>query len=194
MKLVLASGSPRRRQLLETAGIPIHSIHPANIVEQQNTNESPLAYCTRLAKEKAHTVATNDHWTLAADTIVCMNDLVFEKPRDDKHALEMLTQLSTDWHSVITCWHLVGKEPDNGCIEMNSHSISWVKFRPLSQIEIENYIKTGETKDKAGAYGIQGLGATLIEEIKGSYSNIVGLPLREVLAALAKANIYPERK
>ena len=143
MKLVLASGSPRRRQLLTTTGISIHAIRPANILEKQNPNESPLEYCVRLAKEKAHAVAAENVWTLAADTIVCMNDVVFEKPNDDNHALEMLTELATDWHSVITCWHLLGKPPNAQCIEMYSHSISWVKFRPLTQIEIEN-IDEGE--------------------------------------------------
>ena len=192
MNLILASSSPRRRQLLETVGIPIFSVRPANIIEKPLKGELPHIYCIRLAKEKCETVSEIGFCTLAADTIVCKDVAVFEKPLDDEDAYRMLKNLSNGWHSVISAWHFIAKPENNTIIVRAGHSISKVLFRPLTDTEIYNYIKTGEPKDKAGSYGIQGLGAVLVKEISGSYSNIVGLPLQQVLTALHEVGIHPE--
>ena len=146
MNLILASGSPRRKLLLETVGIPIFSIQPANIREQRSPSESPLEYCVRLAKEKAYTVAQPGCWTLAADTIVCQNNSVFEKPLNKADAFRMLKHLSNGWHSVISAWHLVGYKNSNSTTEKNGYTVSQVRFRSLSDVEITNYINTNEHK------------------------------------------------
>ena len=186
MKLLLASGSPRRYQLLTTCGIVVSEVRPPHIVEQRQPSESPLQYCQRLAYEKAHAINAPEHCILAADTIVCLEEQIFEKPTDNAHAQQILTLLSNRWHSVHTAWYLRGRKHVGGL------STSRVKFRKLSAPEINSYIQTGEGKDKAGSYGIQGLGAALIDSIEGCYSTIVGLPVSEVLQALAKEDIYPQ--
>ena len=185
MKLLLASGSPRRRQLLATCGIPIAEICPSQIPEVRDPHESPEQYCQRLAFEKAHAIDRPNHCILAADTIVSRADQIFEKPIDQQHAIDMLQQLTNGWHNVYTAWYLRGRRNQHGI------SCSQVCFRDLRLAEIQSYVQTGEGTDKAGGYGIQGLGAALIDRIKGSYSNVVGLPMIEVLAALAQEGIVP---
>ncbi len=187
MKFILASGSPRRKQLLQTCGIQIDFIIPARIPEQIRSGEEPLAYCMRLAKEKSAAVFKEDRCVLAADTIVCTETEVFEKPENDEDAFRILSSLSGKWHRVITAWEL--KTPTE---IRNGASVSKVLFRNLKPVEIRSYIRTGEGNDKAGSYGIQGLGAALISEISGSYSNIVGLPMTQVMAALEWAGIHPK--
>lgn len=183
MKLILASGSPRRKDLLRAVGIPIFKIAPANIPEMREETESPLAYCQRLAREKSTTNYFEQALILAADTIVAKEDQVFEKPRNDEHALETLLALQNCWHEVITAWALF--DTSNQKLHQG-HAISKVRFRPLSQTECLSYIATGEGNDKAGAYGIQGLGSALIDTIEGSYSNIVGLPMEQIVPLLHK--------
>ena len=144
-----------------------------------------------MAKEKAESSSILGFCSLGADTIVCKDEKIYEKPKADTSAIKTLTELSGSWHRVISAWHMISNS--NGTkTEYCGHCISHVLFRDLTPIEIQNYVKTGEGRDKAGSYGIQGLGASLIKEIKGSYSNIVGLPLEEVLNGLSKLNIYPE--
>lgn len=181
MPLILASGSPRRRELLENAAVPLASVRSPDILEQRNRDESPLEYCCRLAREKSHAISEPGLWVLAADTIVLRDEQVFEKPRDASDALRMLTVLAEAPHQVISAWCLRNCD-DNHIIE--GHSISTVRFRDVRTNELRAYVASGECFDKAGAYGIQGLGAVLIDEIEGSYSNIVGLPLQPVLDAL----------
>jgi septum formation protein len=184
MPLILASGSPRRKQLLECAAVLIDSVQPSKIPEERLQNERPVEYCNRLAFEKAKAINEPGYWVLAADTIVTFNNQVFEKPIDTNDAFRILHTLSNQWHEVISSWCLRydGKNDQEKII--SGYSTSSVLFRNLSTEEIWAYINTGECNDKAGAYGIQGLGACLVEEIKGSYSNIVGLPLTPVMEAL----------
>ena len=149
-------------------------------------DEPPLHYCKRLAVEKGYRM--EGAVVLSADTIVCLAENVFEKPKNDEHAFDILRILSGKWHEVISAWSLC--TPSHRTV---GHCISKVRFRPLSDIEIHSYIATGEGRDKAGGYGIQGKGAALIDRIEGSYSNIVGLPLAEVLDGLEKWGIRPEQ-
>ena len=183
MKLILASGSPRRKDLLTAVGVPIAGISPANIPEQREASESPLSYCIRLAIEKSKAQSFPNSIVLAADTIVCMQDSVFEKPRDDEHALSMLMSMQGEWHNVITAWAISNCETKE---LFHGHAISQVRFRILNEQECLAYIDTQEGKDKAGGYGIQGLGSALVATIKGSYSNIVGLPMEDVIPQLRK--------
>ena len=189
MGLILASGSPRRKELLTTCGIALKAIVPSSVEEQRENHESPEEYCSRLAEEKARAVALScslqhpNDWVLAADTVVSIGNNIYEKPFDDRDAFNMLKALSTDWHEVRSGWFLLradGAKQDHGL------SLSRVRFRPLTDAELYAYIRTGEGRDKAGGYGIQGLGAALVEEIRGSYSNIVGLPVHNVVSALKK--------
>lgn len=190
MALILASGSPRRRDLLQYSAISIAEIRPSCIPEEREEGEGALDYCRRLALEKARAVSEAGYWILAADTIVCLGELVFEKPVDRADALRIISSLSGKWHQVISAWTL-RYCPKDGEIEkeISGFAISDVQFRVLKQKEIEAYVDSGESMDKAGGYGIQGLGACLVSEIKGSYSNIVGLPLEQVLRALEKEEV-----
>lgn len=191
MGLILASGSPRRKELLECSAVPLLAVEPANVLEVRNPDEEPLVYCQRLAHDKALDSTAEGHWVLAADTIVVDGDRVLEKPADVDQAFAMLQHLSSiGWHEVISAWALryIAREGESE-LWIRGHSISKVRFRDLTAREINAYISTGEPFDKAGGYGIQGKGASLVQEIEGSYSNIVGLPLAEVLEALRKVQV-----
>ena len=186
MGLILASGSPRRRELLECSAVRLLAVEPANIPEVRSPGEEPIAYCRRLAHQKALVSTRSGHWVLAADTIVVDGADIFEKPADAKSAFDMLKHISmVGWHDVVSAWALrYVPLNDEEEIWVEGYSISKVRFRSLLDAEIQAYIATGEPFDKAGGYGIQGKGAALVQDIQGSYSNIVGLPLAEVLAAL----------
>ena len=191
MGLILASGSPRRKELLECSAVPLLAVEPANIPEVRSPEEEPISYCERLAHEKASESTAKGHWVLAADTIVVDQNDIFEKPSDADHAFLMLKHLAgVGWHDVVSAWAL-RYVPLEGEIEqwVKGHNVSKVRFRILTDPEIRAYIATGEPFDKAGAYGIQGKGAALVQEIQGSYSNIVGLPLAEVMVALREKGI-----
>ena len=186
MKFILASGSPRRKALLTTLGVDIDLVSPSNILEERQENESPLVYCQRLSKEKSTAQFFENSLILAADTIVAKDNMVFEKPVDNADAMRILQTIQGTWHEVITAWSIY----DTQSREMHSgHSISRVLFRSLSKKECSSYIRTGEGSDKAGAYGIQGLGAALVSTIEGSYSNIVGLPIEQIVPILRKYNL-----
>ena len=184
MSLVLASGSPRRRMLLSTSGIPLAAIQPADLPEVRQPGEAPIAFARRLAAEKAAAVSDGARWVLSADTVVHIDDDIFDKPTDDVDAASILHRLSDRWHLVTTAWCLCRGEQSR-----LEHTTTRVRFRRLTPAEIACYIATGEGRDKAGAYGIQGIGAVLVQELEGSYTNVVGLPLAEVLAALADVGI-----
>ena len=186
MKFILASGSPRRKALLTTIGVRIHQISPANIVEQRQPDELPLAYCKRLANEKSTAQPFDNALVLAADTIVAKENMVFEKPTDTKDAMRILQTLQGTRHEVITAWSLYNT--NTRTIQCN-HAVSRVLFRPLTDNECISYIQTGEGIDKAGGYGIQGVGAALVSTIEGSYSNIVGLPIEQLAPVLQQHNI-----
>jgi|ERR1700752_2859904 len=174
-KLILASGSPRRRELLTIAGWPFEVI-VAGVDESLKPNEDAENYVTRLAKAKAEAVASQLHegLVLGADTTVVIDDEILGKPKDQDDAARMLRLLNGKWHAVLTGVALVrvGSEALVDCERTR------VKFAEMSDKEIQWYLSTGEPEDKAGAYAIQGKGSRFIEEIEGDYFNIVGLPIR----------------
>lgn len=177
IKVILASGSPRRRQLLDLIGIE-HEVSPSNIDEKMRPRETPRRYAERLAREKASAVATRNPETLtiAADTIVVVNRRVLEKPLDDDDARRMLSMLSGREHTVITAVAVARGRKLRSAVEEVK-----VKFRRLREDEIDAYVATGEPMDKAGAYGIQGYGATIVECVDGDYFAVMGLPLARLV-------------
>lgn len=193
--LVLASASPRRRELLREARIEFEVI-PAWVDESLRDGEEPLEYAYRLAREKASRVAErNPHrWVLGADTIVVLStdvntgQRVLGKPETEAEAIEMLQALSGKRHEVTTACALAMTQAEGSSparIE-SFHVTSEVWFRSLAEEEIRAYVRTGEPMDKAGAYAIQGGAANFVEKFHGSWSNIVGLPVEELLVLLAR--------
>ena len=180
--LVLASASPRRRELLAQAGFSF-TVRPAHIPEDPFPNEDPIAYVTRLAREKAEAVFRElDDPTaivLGADTTVTVDKTILGKPADAADAALMLRMLSGRSHRVITGIALVTADSVEVAAEVTA-----VRFRSLSDEEISAYIATGEPMDKAGAYAIQGRAARWIPRIEGCYFNVVGLPLALVSCLL----------
>ncbi|HEY9855392.1 MAG TPA: Maf family protein [Stenomitos sp.] len=181
--VVLASGSPRRAELLTQVGIPF-IVDPSGADETPEPDWDPVECATRLAARKAMDVA-NRHpeadVILGADTIVVVDDAIFGKPRDAAHAVEMLQRLSGRAHAVITGWSLVDPKGNRAIAEFTS---SRVFFDDLDAETIERYVATGEPMDKAGAYAIQGKAGLFVQAIEGDYANIVGLPIAAVGRAL----------
>ena len=177
--LTLASSSPRRRQLLEMLGIPIRVV-PSNIPEVRRPVETPVDYVERLAREKALSVPGS--LVLGADTTVVLRDEVLEKPLDHADALRMLKKLQGRMHQVVTSVALVADETVHQATDVTN-----VVFRRLDEEFLEAYVATGEPMDKAGAYGIQGYGAALVERIDGDFFSVMGLPVRLVLGLLEGA-------
>ncbi|MFN2565416.1 MAG: nucleoside triphosphate pyrophosphatase [Gemmatimonadaceae bacterium] len=179
-RVILASSSPRRRELLTLVGIR-HEVVPADIDESYLSGEQPGAHAERLARKKAAVVAAAipDAVTIAADTIVVVDGDVLGKPRDAAHATQMLRRLSGRAHRVITAVAAVW----NGATASGIEDVG-VTFRPLSEREIAAYIATGEPMDKAGAYGIQGYGATIVERVDGDYFAVMGLALNRLVRLL----------
>ena len=180
-KLVLASTSPRRAEILTSLGISFE-VDPSDVDEGIRPGESGEAAASRLAAEKAALVATRrpQSWILAADTLVLLDGAILGKPRDDSDAAEMLGKLAGREHRVVTAVRLRrGADPGREIIEL-----SVVRISPLSPEEIRWYVATGEPLDKAGAYAVQGLGARFIEAVHGSYTNVMGLPARAVYSLL----------
>ncbi|HHH1027065.1 TPA: nucleoside triphosphate pyrophosphatase [Yersinia enterocolitica] len=174
--LYLASGSPRRRELLTLLDVPFEVLK-TEVEEQRKPEESAQQYVQRLAQDKARagvSVAPQDLPVLGADTIVVLNGQVLEKPRDKAHAQQILSALSGQQHQVITVVSLADRKN-----MLSAMVVTDVTFRVLSQLEISDYIATGEPMDKAGAYGIQGKGGCFVRSITGSYHAVVGLPLVE---------------
>jgi septum formation protein len=185
--IILASQSPRRKQLLEQAGITF-DIVPAHIDETPYLNEPPADSVTLSAQAKADHVSKKypDHWIIAADTIVVINNTILGKPKSKEHARDMLQTLSGKIHAVYTGYSiccLKQKKTYSGIVKTN------VQFKPLHSDEIEWYLQTDEPYDKAGAYAIQGIGAFIVKAIDGSYTNVVGLPVCEVMDVLMKQQI-----
>ncbi len=178
-KLVLASSSPRRAEILSAVGWPYETM-VAGIDESRTPGEDAAAYVQRLAREKAEAVVARlqNGLVLGADTVVVVNGEILGQPRDDDDARRMLKLLSGKWHEVLTGVALIraGKEPET----LVDYERTRVRFGEMSADEIEWYVGTGEPKGKAGAYAVQGRAALLIEEIEGEYFNIVGLPIRLV--------------
>jgi len=186
-RLILASASPRRRELLDQLGVR-YTVTPAHIDEQPGAGEAAPAYVQRMAREKAWAVAGSrlpgDTAVLAADTTVVLGDLILGKPRDRNDALGMLARLSGRTHRVLTAVCLFSAAGENGTLVATE-----VEFATLNRDVCEAYLATGEVWDKAGAYAIQGLGGAFVRAIHGSYSNVVGLPLCETWQLLQSRGI-----
>ncbi len=182
LPIVLASGSPRRKQLLEMLRIPFRII-PPDVDEHVLAGEQADAYVTRLSRAKAQAVVARapGEVILAADTTVALRGRIFEKPTSPQHAMEMLEQLQGQTHKVLTAVAVA----ENGRLEQ-ALDVTRVTFRRADRATIEEYVATGEPLDKAGAYAIQGLGAPLIERVEGDFFGVMGLPLRLALDLLAK--------
>ena len=177
--LTLASASPRRRQLLEMLGVPV-VVKPSHVPEIHSPGESPRAYTVRLARAKASGVS--GEWVLGADTTVVLDGALLEKPGDADDAVRMLSVLQGRTHEVVTAVALVA-----GGVVRERVDVTRVTFRPLQPDFLRAYVATGEPMDKAGAYGIQGYGAALVERIDGDFFGVMGLPVRLVLELLAEA-------
>ncbi|HEX9250264.1 MAG TPA: Maf family protein [Gemmatimonadaceae bacterium] len=184
-RVVLASASPRRRELLTLIGIA-HEVRPANIDETMRPREAPRRYAERLAREKASAVAARDPdlITIGADTVVVINRKVLGKPADADDAARMLRMLSGREHTVITAVAVSRGRKLRSAIEEVR-----VKFRALRDDEIDEYIAMGEPMDKAGAYGIQGYGATIVERIEGDYFAVMGLPLVRLVGLMRDVGV-----
>ncbi len=185
--LILASASPRRRELLGAAGVPFRVI-PSRIGEERLPGETPRRFARRAARDKGAEVASRHPaaHVLSADTIVVVGDALLGKPRDRRDGRRMLALLSGREHLVHTAVCLL-RERDGYRDE--ALVTTRVCFRRLTGPEIEGYLRTGESDDKAGAYAAQGAGNLLIERIAGSYTNVVGLPMTQVLSMLKRAGI-----
>jgi septum formation protein len=186
-RLILASASPRRAALLDQLGAS-YTVEPADVDESRRTGESPKDYVQRIAQDKARTVAARfpapTYVVLSADTTVVVDDTVLGKPQDAAQAKAMLSRLSGRWHTVLTAVCLLGASGMD-CELVGTD----VEFVVLSEEVCSAYIATGEPLDKAGAYGIQGLGGAFVRAIKGSYTNVVGLPLSETWQLLGAHGI-----
>jgi septum formation protein len=183
--VVLASQSPRRRELLTLVGIP-HTVQPADIDESLWPDENPAAHCERLAREKIAVVARSapDALVIGSDTIVVVDGDVLGKPRDEAHAEEMLTRLAGRSHVVMTGVAVQWRGQQRSAVEEVG-----VTFHPLSREAIRRYIATREPMDKAGAYGIQGYGATIVRRVDGDYFAVMGLPLQRLVRVMAELGV-----
>ncbi|WP_163971115.1 Maf family protein [Oceanobacillus halotolerans] len=186
--LILASSSPRRQELLHQVNIPF-TIRKPNIDESQITTRDPIEKVKQLAIRKGeHVPIQGEHEViLAADTVVSYQQQIFEKPQDKDHAYKMITALSGDVHEVFTGVMIRSHKEENVFIERTK-----VAFWPLSESEINWYIATSEPYDKAGAYGIQSLGAIFVKELIGDYYNVVGLPISRVVRELSGFSVFPD--
>ncbi len=177
----LASGSPRRRQLLEWCGFSVE-VHPSHVDETRTAGLAPVDHARELAIRKA-AHAPAGRIVLAADTVVHRDDRIFDKPRDRDDAIAHLQTLSGGWHAVTTGVCIRGQALDAFTITTAVH------FRDLTTDEISAYVATGDADDKAGAYGIQGRAATFVAEVRGSWTNVVGLPMEAVVPRLAALGV-----
>ena len=189
-KLVLASRSPRRMELLKEIH-PQFEVAPSSIDEVIDIGFRPEENARNIARVKAESIAPNfpDCWVIGADTLVSMDDEIFQKPEDEKDAERILKRLNGREHMVVTGICVVGPQKT-----LDKPVISKVKIKPLTEKEIKDYITTGEPMDKAGAYAIQGKGSFMIRSFSGSKTNIIGLPLDELKALLKKTHYLPAGK
>lgn len=185
-KIVLASGSPRRRRFLEELGLEF-TVAIADVDETVRSGESPSAFVSRLAQEKAAAI-TGEHsgsLIIGADTVVVKDGKILGKPADRENALEMLTMLTGQTHEVWTGFAIIR----GGAVVVSREVRTEVTFTSAVRDVLVAYVASGEPLDKAGAYGIQGLGGVLVERIAGSYSNVVGLPMAELVEELLNLGV-----
>lgn len=188
--LLLASASPRRRELLSRAGVAFE-VRPAEVDESARPGESPELYAARLARAKVHCVAAHcaaagPRWVLGADTVVVLAGRLYGKPTGEEDAVRMLGELSGHTHRVLTA---VALARSDGSALREVRVESRVTLRTASEPEIRAYVATGEPLDKAGAYALQGEGGRFVVRVEGSRSNVIGLPLGETLALLREAGL-----
>jgi septum formation protein len=187
MRFILASQSPRRRELLESIGLTFE-VMPSDVPEVHQHGESPEEYVARLSRDKAAAIAAkrDDAWIIAADTTVLLGDELLEKPADNADARRMLAMIAGKTHIVFT-----GVTLQNSSRGWRDTRVaeSEVRMLPLDERDIAWYVSTGEPLDKAGAYAVQGIGAMFIDSIHGSYTNVVGLPLALLFQMLRRAGI-----
>jgi septum formation protein len=182
-RVILASQSPRRRELLSLVGIP-HEVRPADVDERYLAGESPREHAERLARDKATKIRESGAIVIGSDTIVVVDGDVLGKPKDVGDAARMLRRLSGRSHVVITA---VAVALD-GRVESGVEEVD-VTFHPMSDAEISAYIDTREPMDKAGAYGIQGFGATIVARVNGDYFAVMGLPLQLLIRLLGRLGV-----
>ena len=184
-RIVLASQSPRRRELLALVGIQ-HTVHPVDLDETARPGEAPATHALRLAREKARAVAERDAdaVVIGADTIVVLDGDILGKPRDEAEATAMLRRLSGRTHTVLTAVAVA-----RGATLVSGVESVEVTLRPLSDQAIASYVATGEPLDKAGAYGIQGYGAVIVERVHGDYFAVMGLALGRTVGLLADVGV-----
>lgn len=183
-RVILASQSPRRRELLNLVGIP-HEVRPADIDECYLPGESPHDHAERLAREKAAAIREADAVVIGSDTIVVLDGEVLGKPTDTAHAARMLRQLSGRTHTVITAVAVAWR----GRVESGVEEVD-VTFHRLTDAAVAGYVATGEPMDKAGAYGIQGYGATLVARVNGDYFAVMGLPIQRLVRLLERLGMF----
>lgn len=188
-RIVLASSSPRRRELLTSIGLEFDVI-PSHVPEVPEAGETPEEYVARLSRDKARAVATMhpDRWVIAADTTVVFLEQLLEKPVDAEDAMQMLSKIAGQAHTVHTAITLKRVDPEYSDTRVCTTE---VRIVPLSPREIDWYVATGEPLDKAGAYAAQGRFGMFIDSIHGSFTNVVGLPLALLFQMLRKAGIDP---
>jgi septum formation protein len=179
-RLILASGSPRRRDFLTELGIAFEVV-AADVDETPQPDENPVDFVARLSREKAQAVDIPEAWVLGADTAVVVDGEILGKPGDETEACAMLMRLSGRWHEVWTGFSLCRQATGESCTKTVCTKVRFLELTPELCLA---YVRTGEPLDKAGAYGIQGKGCFLVPEISGSYTNVVGLPMAEVLETL----------
>jgi septum formation protein len=183
LPLILASASPRRKELLERVGLLIEA-HPADIDERPLPGELPGGYVARIARAKAGAIARpRDRWVLAADTTVTVDGAILGKADTADEAAGMLRRLSGTTHQVLTAFALIGERDAEACVREGLVA-SDVVMIDVSAAMLADYIASGEWRGRAGAYAIQGIAAALVREVRGSVTNVIGLPLAEVLAAM----------
>lgn len=184
LKLVLASSSRQREEILTKLNLKF-TVVPANISENDYEITDPVELVRKLALEKAKSVSglVEDAVIVAADTVVVKNNDILGKPKNEEEAVKTLQKLSGDQHQVITAVAVIHSQ--NGK-NYTAHNITDVKMAAVSEKEINDYVETGEPLDKAGSYAIQGLGSVFIEEIKGSYYTVMGLPVYQLAKLLEK--------
>ena len=182
-RVILASQSPRRRELLSLIGIP-HEVQPANVDERYLPGESPRAHAERLARDKTQRMRDPEAVVIGSDTIVVVDGDVLGKPKDDAEAATMLRRLSGRTHTVITAVAVAWR----GRLESGVEEVE-VTFHALSDADIDAYIATREPMDKAGAYGIQGFGATVVARVDGDYFAVMGLPLQRLVRLLHRLGL-----
>lgn len=189
MKFILASSSPRRRELLTMIGLDFEVI-PSHVPEVHQPGEVPEEYVARLSRDKANAIAREhpDRWVIAADTTVFYGEELLEKPVDKADAERMLAIIAGRTHVVYTGVTLVNASRDWRDTRVTE---SEVRMLPMSESDIAWYVQTGEPLDKAGAYAVQGVGSMFIESVHGNYTNVVGLPLATLFQMLRKAGVDP---